>query len=34
MDVDEAIRDIEMIRTTVAGLSRKRDGVFVALNLI
>lgn len=25
MDLREALQDIEMIRTTVAGLSRKRD---------
>ena len=28
------LRDIEMIRTTVAGLSRKRDAVYVALTQI
>jgi len=30
----EPLRDIEMIRTTVAGLSRKRDAVYVALTQI
>jgi len=34
MDPVEPRRDIEMIRTTVAGLSRKRDAVYVALNQI
>jgi hypothetical protein len=34
MDVDEALQDIEMIRTTVAGLSRKRDAVYVGLTQI
>jgi hypothetical protein len=34
MDLDEELRDIEMIRTTVAGLSRTRDAVYVALTQI
>ena len=34
MDLREALQNIEMIRTTVAGLLRKRDAVYVGLTQI
>jgi hypothetical protein len=34
MDSREALRDVETIRAVTAGLSRKRDAVYVALALI
>jgi len=34
MDIHEAHRDVETIRAVTAGLSRKRDAVYVALALI
>lgn len=34
MDINEALRDIQTIRTVAAGLTRKRDGVYVLMTEI
>ena len=34
MNIDEALQDVQTIKTVAAGLTRKRDGIYVLLTVI